>query len=163
MKRFSNIVCVALLGVAMLFSVGCSKDEGVDNREQNYGYAQFKLYKRASYSAGESAEASTRAVQSTLDYLSQAYKVKVTLVYDNITLSQTLTLSSSDAESAEYGLRSSRLKLLTGEYNLISFTLYDAEDEVVYNGQTALNNTEAATRLGRAVIHHLILGIIEGE
>lgn len=134
MKRFSNIVCVALLGVAMLLAVGCSKDEGVDNRDQNYGYAQFKLYKRASYSAGESAESSTRAVQSTLDYLSQAYKVKVTLVYDDITLSQTLTLSSSSAESAEYGLRSSRLKLLTGEYNLISFTLYDAEDEVIYNG-----------------------------
>ena len=158
MKRFSNIVCVALLGVAMLFSVGCSKDEGVDNREQNYGYAQFKLYKRASYSAGESAEASTRAVQSTLDYLSQAYKVKVTLVYDNITLSQTLTLSSSDAESAEYGLRSSRLKLLTGEYNLISFTLYDAEDEEVYNG-----TPEAGSRFsvveGGLTVHDIVVDV----
>lgn len=158
MKRFCNIVCVALLGVAMLLSVGCSEDGGVDNREQNYGYAQFKLYKRASYSSDESAEASTRAVQSTLDYLSQAYKVKVTLVYDDITLSQTLTLSSSNAESAEYGLRSSRLKLLTGEYSLISFTLYDAEDEVIYNG-----TPEAGSRFsvveGGLVVHDIVVDV----
>lgn len=114
------------------FVVGCSEDN-VDNREQNYGYAQFKLYKKASYSTDTQTEAS-RAIQSTLDYLADAHKVKVTLVYDDITLAQTLTLTAADAAAAEYGLRSDKLKLLVGDYRLISFSLYDAEDELIYNG-----------------------------
>ncbi|MBP3289813.1 MAG: DUF4458 domain-containing protein [Alistipes sp.] len=133
MKLYRNIICVVLATLVSAFVVGCSDDEGVDNREQNYGYAQFKLYKKASYTPDADVEAS-RAVQSTLDYLADAHKVKVTLVYDDITLAQTLTLSSADASSAEYGLRSDKLKLLVGDYRLISFSLYDAEDELIYNG-----------------------------
>lgn len=132
MKLYRNIVCVVMAAFAMAFAVGCSED-GVDNRDHNYGYAQFKLYKKASYSPAE-AQASTRAVQSTLDYLGDACKMKATLVYDGITISQTLVLSSADAESAEFGLRSDKIKLFVGEYRLISFSLYDAMDELIYNG-----------------------------
>ena len=140
MKLYRNIICVVLATIVSAFVVGCSNDEGIDNREQNYGYAQFKLYKKASYSSDAQAEAS-RAVQSTLDYLADAHKVKVTLVYDDITLAQTLTLTAADAETAEFGLRSDKLKLLVGEYRLISFSLYDAEDELIYNGTPDANNT----------------------
>ena len=133
MKLYRNIVCVVLAVIASAFVVGCSEDEGIDNREQNYGYAQFKLYKKASYSS-DAAAVDSRAVQSTLNYLADAHKVKVTLVYDDITLAQTLTLSAADADSAEYGLRSDKIKLLVGDYRLISFSLYDAEDELLYNG-----------------------------
>ena len=85
MKLYRNIVCVVLAVIASAFVVGCSEDEGIDNREQNYGYAQFKLYKKASYSS-DAAAVDSRAVQSTLNYLADAHKVKVTLVYDDITL-----------------------------------------------------------------------------
>lgn len=136
MRRYRNILCVVL---ALLWSacvVGCSEAEGVDNREQHYGYAQFRLYKKASYAAsGEE----TRAVQQTLDYLSDAHKVKVTLVYDGITLAQTLPLAAADNAAAEYGLRSDKLKLLVGKYRLISFSLYDAEDALIYNGTPDLS------------------------
>ena len=127
-----------LATILSAFVVSCSKDEGIDNRERNYGYAQFKLYKEASYAPAE-AEAS-RAAQSTLEYLADAHKVKVTLVYDGITIAQTLTLAAVDASVAEWGLRSDKLKLMAGNYRLISFALYDAEDELLYNGSTTTNN-----------------------
>ncbi len=138
MKLYRNIICVVLAIVASAFVVGCSDDEGIDNRERNYGYAQFKLYKEASYAPTE-AEAS-RAVQSTLEYLADAHKVKVTLIYDGITIAQTLTLAAADAASAEWGLRSDKLKLMVGTYRLISFALYDAEDALIYNGTPTDNN-----------------------
>ncbi len=122
--------------MASVFVVGCSKDEGIDNRERDYGYAQFKLYKEASYTPAEDV----RAVQGTLDYLADAHKVKVTLIYDGVTISQTLTLSAADASAAEWGLRSDKIKLMVGSYRLISFSLYDAEDELLYNGTPASNN-----------------------
>ena len=131
MKLYRNIICVVLSALAA-FAVGCS-DEGVDNREHNYGYAQFKLYKEASYTPSESSS-STRAVQDVLDYLSDACKIRVTLVYDEVTISQTLTLSTEDAANVEFGMRSDKIKLLVGHYDLISFSLYNALDELIYNG-----------------------------
>ena len=121
-----------MLSALAAFAVGCS-DEGVDNREHNYGYAQFKLYKEASYTPSESSS-STRAVQDVLDYLSDACKIRVTLVYDEVTISQTLTLSTGDAANVEFGMRSDKIKLLVGHYDLISFSLYNALDELIYNG-----------------------------
>lgn len=130
MRKYPVFVALLWALGSLLLFVGCSDDEGVDNRETEYGYVQFKLYKQASY---EAAEAS-RAVMTQLDYLSEATKVKVTLSYGETTLAQTLNLQSADAESAEYGLRSDKLKLLTGDYEVIAFTLYDASDETIYLG-----------------------------
>lgn len=123
--RFSVIAAIACLSTA-LFG-GCSDDDGIDNRDLDYGYVQFKLYKEASYDA-------TRAVKPQLDYLSEASKVKVTLLFAETTIAQTLILSSADKETAEFGLRSDKLKLLTGSYQVITFALYDANDELIYNG-----------------------------
>ena len=69
--RFTVCLALALLGLT-----GCSDDQPVDNREPDYGYVQFRLFKAASYEAEGS-----RAVKQTLDYLAEAYKVKVTLAY----------------------------------------------------------------------------------
>lgn len=129
MKTFRFSVCVVLLMFMSACIVACS-DDSVDNREQEYGYAQFKLYKKASY---QSSTETSRAVQSTLDYLSQACKIKLTLSYDDTTIAQTLNLSAADSNAAEYGLRSDKIKLLTGEYRVITFSLYDANDEIIYN------------------------------
>lgn len=131
--RFSVIAAFACLATAFLG--GCSDDEGIDNREKDYGYLQFKLYKEASYQAAQPAVAAeSRAVKPQLDYLAEASKVKVTLSFGATTIAQTLTLSAADKDAAEYGLRSEKFKLLTGEYEVVTFALYDANDELIYNG-----------------------------
>lgn len=99
----------------------------MDYREKDYGYVQFKLYKEASYET-------TKAIVEELDYLSQVSKVTVTLEYGESRISQTLVVSASSNEAAEYGMRSDKLKLLAGEYRLMKFTLYDKLDQAVYEG-----------------------------
>lgn len=70
----------ALLALGMAFLGGCSDDDGIDNRDQDYGYVQFKLHKEASY------DALSRAQKPQLDYLSEASKVQVSLYYDGTTI-----------------------------------------------------------------------------
>ena len=156
MKLYRNIVCVVLATLMSVFVVGCSKDEGVDNRDRNYGYAQFKLYKKASYTPTETMVES-RATDA-LDYLADAHKIKVTLVYDGITIAQTLPLTATDASAAEYGLRSDKLKLLVGDYRLISFALYDAEDKLVYNG-TPDSANEFSVVEGGLTLHDVTVNV----
>ncbi|MGM9770416.1 MAG: DUF4458 domain-containing protein [Candidatus Cryptobacteroides sp.] len=126
MKSLKYHILMALAAVsALLFS--CAKEEAPDNREKDYGYVQFKLYKEASYEG-------TKAVVPELDYLKDAAKVMVMLQYGDIQISQTLTVSASDDEAAEYGLRSEKLKLVAGEYKVNAFTLFDRLDGEIYNG-----------------------------
>ena len=127
MKLFKFSVA-ALLALATAFLGGCSDDDGIDNRDRDYGYVQFKLHKEASY------DAVSRAQKPQLDYLSEASKVQVSLYYDGTTITQSLTLSAPDKESAEFGLRSEKLRLLAGQYQLITFSLFNADDELIYNG-----------------------------
>lgn len=131
MKTNRFFLCVVFSLLIATFATSCT-EEGVDNREQEYGYAQFKIYKKASYDSSEQQSAS-RAAQSILDYLSDASKINVTLSFEGTTISQTLNLSAADATAAEYGLRSDKLKLVVGDYDLLSFTLYDKFDELLYN------------------------------
>lgn len=99
----------------------CSKEIS-DKRDSGYGYAQFKIYKEASYEGSK----------ASLDYLRDASKVMVQLQYGEVSISQTLTLSYADAESAEYGVRSARIKLLTGNYKVVTYTIFDNLDNEVY-------------------------------
>ncbi|MGN0191319.1 MAG: DUF4458 domain-containing protein [Candidatus Cryptobacteroides sp.] len=125
--NFSKVIkysILALLSAAL--SVSCVREQNPDLRDSGYGYVQFKLYKDASY---------TKA--SGLEYLRDASKVMVMLRYGDVQISQTLTLSASDSEAAEYGLRSAKLKLLTGEYEVIAYTVFNKLDEDVYKGGTA--------------------------
>ena len=127
-RHFRTILagCIALLALA------CSNDDGVDNRETDYGYVQFKLYKAASYGRAEAepAAAATRAQQ--LEYLADATKIRVTMQADNGTyITQTLTIAA-DGTDPEYGVRSEKLQLLTGTYRVIEYTLYDKADGELY-------------------------------
>ena len=122
--NFSKILKYSILGLlSIALSASCVREDIPDLRDRGYGYVQFKVYKEASY---------TRA--SGLDYLRDASKVMVMLNYGDVQISQTLTLSASDAESAEYGLRSAKLKLLTGEYKVQAYTIFDKLDQQVYKG-----------------------------
>ena len=61
MKLFKFSVA-ALLALATAFLGGCSDDDGIDNRDRDYGYVQFKLHKEASYDAVSRAQ-NTRPTQ----------------------------------------------------------------------------------------------------
>ena len=152
MKTIKFNVCVVLLMLLGLgFFTSCNDAEGVDNREQEYGYAQFKLYKRASYGDAVEPKASTRAIKQELDFLAEACKIKVTLTFEGTTIAQTLNLSSADESSAEYGLRSDKLKLVVGDYRLDAFVLYDAYDEEIYKSKSSDVGEFVVTAGGLAV------------
>lgn len=156
--RFSVFATFACLASVLLG--GCSDDDGIDNRDLDYGYVQFKLYKADSYQSPQAAQAASgsRAIKPELDYLSEASKVKVTLSFGEATIAQTLILSATDKESAEYGLRSEKLKLLTGEYQVVTFALYDANDEPIYNG-TPLQSSITIVAGGLAT-HDLTVDVV---
>lgn len=145
MKLFRhNVMIVVMAAVAALFAAGCADDDGVDNRELDYGYVQFKLYKEASAPVSQTDVVSndTRAVVEELDYLADACKIEIRLLSGSTTIAQTLTLNYADKESAEFGLRSDKLQLLVGEYQIVAFILYDAGDEPLYRGTTQNNTFE---------------------
>ena len=125
MKRLFLILSI------LLVAVGCTNQTTPDYRNEEYGYVQFKLYKEASYQS--------RAVKPTLDYLSEACKVKVTLSYQGTTIAQSLTLHAVEGNK-EFGLRSDKLQLLTGSYELMAFALYDTADELLYTGTPAVES-----------------------
>ena len=112
----SLALIVALLGCVTLAS--CSDDPVADNTE-GYGYVQFKLYKNSSRAATQ------------LDSLRQAHKVRVLLQHEGKSIEQTLLLNATNDASAAYGLRSDKLPLLAGEYDVIGFYLYDIMDKEI--------------------------------
>ena len=69
-----------------------------------------------------------------------------------------LTLSAADKESAEYGMRSDKLKLLTGEYEIARFTLFDSNDEELYNGNAA--DTRLTVVSGGLTTHDLTVNVL---
>lgn len=147
LSRFSIVIAM----VAAFLSASCAKQEMPDNREHDYGYVQFKLYKAASYQ-------DTKAVVPQLEYLGDAAKVMVMLTFGNDQITQTLTLSASDAESAEFGLRSEKLKLVAGEYSVTAYTLFDKLDQELYKGGSAGSFTVVA---GGLEMHDLTADVVE--
>ncbi len=153
-----RITLVAFIAAFVSGILGGCTEEMADNRERDYGYIQFKLYKEASYGdmvAGQTP--STKAVTDMLDYLSDASKVKVTLEYGATTIAQTLPLSAIGKEEAEFGMRSDKLKLLAGEYKVKLFSLYDANDELLYNG--ADDNPSVVVVEGGLTVHDLLVDV----
>ncbi len=117
---------------ALLFSslVGCTKDEGIETQDDGYGYIQFKLYKEASYEGSKSGD--LRSAVTELDYLYDAKRIQITLLYNGTTITQTVALSAYDEHNAEYGLRSEKLLLLSGDYTVVSYNLFDLRDRELY-------------------------------
>lgn len=131
MKLFQNIIRLACLSLFLSFFTACVEEEQ-DYREHEYGYVQFKLFKESSYPA-------VKAVgKDPLEYLSDATKIKVTLGYgEDRLIYQTLTLTGMQGEDAEFGLRSEKLKVLSGKYEIYSFSLFDAKDVEIYEERNA--------------------------
>ncbi|MBR5475763.1 MAG: DUF4458 domain-containing protein [Bacteroidaceae bacterium] len=126
-----------LLFIAVLLTtiiVGCStKDSYLDGE---YGYAQFRVCKSASYEP----VATTKAASSgSLNLLSEANKITVVLQCEGDVFSQTLLLNSYNLENAEFGLRSDKLQLLAGEYTIIGYYLYDRLDQQIMSGTLSDN------------------------
>ena len=132
MNRFNIIKSLfALTLMTSIFS--CAELDEPDYREKEYGYVQFKLFKEASYVPVKAVGDDEKA----LNYLSEATKIGILFTDGKRNISQTLVLNSFDAESAEYGLRSDKMKLLAGNYKVISYTLYGKLDEPIYEGTMA--------------------------
>ena len=49
MKRLILMTSSVILAVSALLVAGCAREELPDNRDMDYGYVQFKLYKEVSY------------------------------------------------------------------------------------------------------------------
>ena len=155
--KLRNLYIFAVAVVA-LFVQGCAKDNTIDLREKDYGYVQFKLYKRASYNPETQ---SSRAADDELDYLSEVFKVEVIISTESgRKLYQTLILSSSDKESAEFGLRSGKLKLLAGQYRLEQIKLFDALDKEIYN-KLVDTNGEFVVYNGGLTLYDVLVDVVE--
>ena len=146
--RFTRFSVLFALMASFLFA-GCAKQEFPDYRDHDYGYVQFKLYKKASYE-------DTKAVKPQLDYLGDASKVMVMLKSGSSQITQTLTLTASSSEAAEYGLRSEKLQLLAGDYEITSFTLFDKLDAELYYGSSSGTFTVEA---GGLSVHDLLADV----
>ena len=117
------ILLITIIGAA------CTDDKEVFQADK--GYVQFKVYKSESYVKNETS----RASGNVLDSLYEANKVKVVLRSNDYDFFQTLMLHAYNEQSAEYGLRSDKLELQTGEYTVVGFYLYDrAEKEPIFVG-----------------------------
>ena len=147
-----------LASCAALLAFACSKDDGIDNRDHDYGYVQFKLYKAASYGQGLTGpQAGTRADE--LNYLAEATKVNVRLRSDDgSVIAQTLTISADSADP-EYGMRSEKLQLLGGAYEIINFQLYDKNDDDLYTGFAMEGATTFTVIEGGLVVHDLTVDV----
>lgn len=153
MELFRILVLMTVVAAIPVLS-GCSVDELPDNRDKDYGYVQFKLYKEASY------EPASKAGENQLDYLADAAKVKVNMTYGSQTISQTLVLSAGDGESAEYGLRSAKLQLLGGEYTIVNYTLYGSVDNELYTGTPSESQRTFTVTPGGLETHDLTVSVV---
>ena len=137
-KLFLAVLVTMLCGMV---AGGCSDDKDELEGKQ-YGYVQFKLYKSSSYTQEEKTRTdavSTRA--SGLDKLIDAQKVEIEMQHNGMSITQTLVLNAYNENNAEYGMRSEKLKLLTGSYKIIGYKLFDKLDEVITGISTGEEET----------------------
>ena len=152
MKLLKDSILWTVVFISFFVICGCAKDEPTGLYDQDYGYVQFKLYKEASYPA-------TRAVQ--LDYLNDVAKLKVTLRFEENLISQTLVMNAANDEIAEFGLRSDKIKLLAGDYQLLTFSLYNKVDEVIYEATPTGAQTSFSVVPGGLIVHDLLADVVE--
>ena len=152
MRYIKNIV---IWLSAVLTAAACTQAEP-DYRDHQYGHVQFKLYKAASYD-----DTQTKAVLEQLDYLKDVTKIKVALDYEGNRISQTLPVNASDDNAAEFGLRSDKLKLLAGSYKVLTFTLYDRQDQALYVSTPSEAHSTFDVVAGGLVVHDLLASVVE--
>ena len=105
------------------FTVGSCSDDDDAVLQPGYGYAQFKLYK-----SGLAETKKTRASTNELNYLRDAQKMKIVLINqdDGTEVVQTVGLEAMGDDS-EFGLRSEKLQLMAGTYQIVGFYLFKAD------------------------------------
>lgn len=119
---------------ALLFAAGCSDDPTEGPRERN-GYVQFRVLKNMPSS--EVRTMSRADGGDRLDSLSYARKMRITLSSNEAFIEQALVLSAASDSLGEYGLRSEKLQLLAGDYELLGYELYDNLDKRIFSGEPA--------------------------
>lgn len=109
--RKINWLCTAIL--CLMLTTGCSDDDAVYTGSTQ-GYLKLHLVPQT-------------VTRASLDDISDAKKVEVTLLYldKDLTVTQPLSLSSVP-EGADLGLETEKLALQPGKYQLLSYTLYAA-------------------------------------
>lgn len=103
---FTAVLCIALVS-------SCSDDDVVSGNGTS-GFLKLRL---------TSSKTVTRA--TTLDYMSDAKKVEVSMLYNDMYVTQSLNLSSV-ANATDLGLESEKLELRAGEYRIMSYSLFGA-------------------------------------
>ncbi|MBR5499118.1 MAG: DUF4458 domain-containing protein [Bacteroidales bacterium] len=153
MKLYRYIVLLAITLGSALFA-GCSLMEEPQAVGDGYGHVQFKLYKEASYSP-------TKAVTSQIDYLSDVSKIRVVMRSGGKDIAQTLVMNYSNKEAAEFGLRSDKIKLLAGTYELAMFTLFDSMDHPLYESTPTGDFAQFEVVAGGLCVHELTANTVE--
>ena len=129
MTQYIRGIIGLVLSLLMLVMVGCESNNG--NDVAKYGYVQFKLIK-----SGSEAQSATRLTDE-LEYLSEAHKIKVVMQHDGSTITQTLQLNAYNDHTAAWGMRSDKLRLLTGRYDIIGYYLYNNLDQELLVGDAS--------------------------
>lgn len=154
MRKNDIIKIFGLFISGLLVLAGCAGIAEPDYRDGDYGYVQFKLYKEASYVTKAEGEDET-----VLEYLADATKIQVILNDGKRNISQTLVLNAPEGNAAEYGLRSDKMKLLSGKYRIFSYILYGKLDQRIYESSPASNSlmkSEFTIVPGGLCVHDLL-------
>lgn len=122
-KRNLTLLILALLSSVLLFT-GCT-DETEPVSEPGYGYVQFHLFKKGSYTkAGDK-----------LEYLRDAAKIRVTLrSQDNDIITPVAVVEAVDKNLSEWGLQTAKIRLIAGKYTMTAYEIYDGLDNSVLVG-----------------------------
>lgn len=122
-KRNLTLLILALLSSVLLFT-GCT-DEAEPVSEPGYGYVQFHLFKKGSYTkAGDK-----------LEYLRDAAKIRVTLRnQDNDIITPVAVVEAVDKNLSEWGLQTAKIRLIAGKYTMTAYEIYDGLDNSVLVG-----------------------------
>ena len=108
----------------MLLFTGCT-EEAEPVSEPGYGYVQFHLFKKGSYTkAGDK-----------LEYLRDAAKIRVTLrSQDNDIITPVAVVEAVDKNLSEWGLQTAKIRLIAGKYTMTAYEIYDGLDNSVLVG-----------------------------
>lgn len=122
-KRNLTLLILALLSSVLLFT-GCT-EEAEPVSEPGYGYVQFHLFKKGSYTkAGDK-----------LEYLRDATKIRVTLrSQDNDIITPVAVVEAVDKNLSEWGLQTAKIRLIAGKYTMTAYEIYDGLDNSVLVG-----------------------------
>ena len=153
MKYIGNIVRFMAFALISASVLSCVAEEQPDYREKDYGYVQFKVYKAASYQTKS---------ETTIQYLGDIAKVSLDLKSSSGSeISQTLVLSASSAEAAEFGLRSEKLMLLADTYTIRQYDLYDKLDNLVASYLPEQGKSVFEITAGGLLVHDLTADVLE--